>query len=521
MRSQAHTYITEALSVRAVTVEVDIRPGLPAFTIIGLGDRGVREIRDRVRAAILNSGYEFPPGRITVAVTPSDMPGVKPELDLALACALLAASGQTQARRLESHILFGELSLDGQVRSRPGALAVAQAASEAGVGGLILAPGCAREATAVGGLEIVVAERLSSAVQVLGGGAGDPLPRRVTPGARPMRAGAGYPDLSDIRGQQQGIKALTLAAAGGHNLLLSGPPGSGRSMLARRLPSIMAPLSRPEAIEVTSIHSIAGRLADGDDLVRERPFRAPHHTISTVGLVGGVRRGWIGEITLAHRGVLYLDELTEFDRSALQALGGPLKDGFVTVIRRRRSVVCPSRFILLAAVSPCPCGYLGEDGRCRCDEADLARYQRRLNSPLLDRVDLVAHLKRPDQKTLSLAPARTSAQTREQVVQARERQHARLRQDGITVNAEMNPSALRRHVALSGDCERLLREAQKYRTLSASGVHRVLRVARTAADLDGSDSVREQDLSLALAATSRSPGGCPDRRGISAAILTV
>ncbi len=536
MLARARTFTIEGLETQPVAVEVDIRAGLPAFTIVGLADAAVREARDRVRAAILNCGYEFPERRITANLAPGDVPKVGPGLDLALACAVLAASGQLPGERLETHALFGELSLDGEVRPCHGTLAIAQATQEEGISTLVLAGARAREAALVDGLEVVVAERLSSAVRVLAGGTGDPLPAPVEQEddaggsgcATDEAGGLANLDLADVRGQSHAVEALTLAAAGGHNLLLSGPPGTGKTMLAQRLPTILPPLSRAEAIEVTRIHSITGRLEAGE-LIRRRPFRAPHHSITTAGLVGGARRGWVGEVVLAHRGVLFLDELSEFARPTLEALRQPLEDGRVAIVRARHSAVYPARFALVAATNPCPCGYLGDGERCRCTEADLARHRRRLSGPLLDRIDLVAHLERPGGRrpgfggpertwssrgwpggsqtdsgwpgggaAPSTAPAVSSAKVRERVVDARERQEARLLEEGVSANAHLDARLLRRHVALSEGAAQLLRGAQERGTMSARGLARVLRVARTAADLEGSARTREQDVSLAL-----------------------
>ena len=500
MLARLSTFAIDGIDPRRVWVEVDIRPGLPAFTIVGLADTAVRESRDRVRAAIQNSGFVFPQVRITANLAPAFLRKVGPGFDAALALGVLAASGQLPAEALRAYAVFGELSLSGEVRDSPGALAVAEGAARAGIRHLIVPRQRAREAALVDGLRVVGISSLQDAARVVMGASPPPPPPAATPAVR----GWSEPDLADVRGHAAPILALQIAAAGGHNLLLEGAPGTGKTMLARRLPSILPEMSREEAIEVTRIHSVAGLHTNG--LITRRPFRAPHHTISAAGLVGGGSPPRPGEATLANHGVLFLDELSEFQRSALEALRQPLEDGHVTIVRGQRAVVLPTRFMLTAATNPCPCGFAGVGDRCRCGEPELRRHRRRLSGPLLDRMDLLIAVERPAEAELRSAPLISSAVARERVAAARERQRHRLVGERASCNGQLNSRLLARCAPLDGAAERLLTRAYVSGALSARGRLRVLRVARTVADLDGRERVSADDLLTALSLRQRSAG---------------
>ena len=500
MLARIATFAIDGIDPRHVSVEVDIRPGLPTFTIVGLGDAAVRESRDRVRSAILNSGYVFPQTRVTANLAPAFLRKVGPGFDAALALAVLAASGQLPPHALDCYAVFGELSLGGELRDTPGALAVAEGARQAGLRRLIVPRERAAEAALVEGLEVAGVSSLRAAVDVVGGSGLPPLPQAPAE----TQITAPEPDLADIRGHAAPLLALEIAAAGGHNLLFEGAPGTGKTMLARRIPSILPAMTRPEAIEVTRIHSVAGLHASG--LVGARPFRAPHHTISGPGLVGGGAPPRPGEATLAHHGVLFLDELAEFQRSSLDALRQPLEDGCVTIVRGQRALVFPTRFMLVAATNPCPCGFAGVGDRCRCAESDLRRHQRRLSGPLLDRMDLLIGVERPGEHELRAPPYTSSARARERVAAARERQRRRLAGTAAGCNGEMDARLVRRHVRLEEGAERVLAQAYEVGALSARGRHRVVRVARTIADLEGRDRIVQADVLSALSLRQRSDG---------------
>ncbi|MAG59588.1 magnesium chelatase [Candidatus Woesebacteria bacterium] len=502
MLAKVFSGATVGLSGVPIEVEVDIASqGLPAFNIVGLPDKAVEEAKERVRSAIKNSGADFPPRRITVNLAPADLPKEGPSFDLPMAIGILIASEQLPQQDLARSLFFGELSLDGSLRHTAGILPMALLAKEKGYKSIFLPPANAEEASVVQGIKVYPVKNLIQIFRHLSG-VEDVRPIKNIPFKKLLERTPFEFDFGEVQGQEHAKRALEIASAGGHNVFMKGIPGAGKTMLARAFPGILPELTEDEAMEVTKIYSITGNLSDGQSVVRYRPFRSPHHTTSRIGLIGGGTKPMPGEISLAHRGVLFLDEFPEFPRHVLEALRQPVEDGVVSISRAAGSVSYPAQFTLVSASNPCPCGYYGSDIKpCRCLPGQISRYQKRVSGPILDRIDI--HIDVPQVKVEKLVATGkrkvdSSSKIQKRVQKARQLQLRRFKGTKLKSNAEMSTRQVKQFCKLSNECQTILRQAVSQMGLSARSYYKVIKVARTVADLEGSKDIVPLHITEAL-----------------------